>query len=193
MVTNSPIATKRFKATTLDGLRKEDLKRELEYQLDEAKKNQKLKHPNVITLLHVIQSEEEVCLIFPLMEYSLISEIYDDGYEYSFQRTRDVMKMLLTGLHYIHEQHLIHRDLKPDNILVDHKGCIKIADFGLSTEFSDGEYFMAHCGTEPYMAPEIFLKFGYTASVDIWVRALFSSVLLNKYFHSFCSGFVLCF
>lgn len=81
--------------------------------------------------------------------------------------------MILSGLAHMHHQNITHRDLKPANILVDGNSIIKIADFGLSTEFVSGRTLTAEYGTEQYIAPGMFLRRGYTESVDIWVSVVF--------------------
>lgn len=166
-------------------LSREELKCELRNQREEAAFNQKLDHQNIINILHIVDRPEEVCIALPLMQHSLNDEIEDMNYAYTHNRAKQIMTMLLNGLNYMHEKHLMHRDLKPDNILVDLDGSIKIADFGLTLELDDNLYYMEVCGTKPYMAPEIFLKFGYTALVDIWVSTLFSSFVefLNILIH----------
>lgn len=162
------IAVKAFK-TTLFGTLAQDFGREREKQLSEAKMIKMFDHPNVITLLHLIENKDEICLVFPLMMHSLEDEIYTDSYKYTQQRTKQVISMVLAGVKHIHERHIIHRDLKPGNILIDCDGQVKIADFGISTIFISGRNLKVICGTKPYMAPEIFLLFGYSESVDIWV------------------------
>lgn len=75
------------------------------------------------------------------------------------------------GLKYLHQRRVIHRDLKPDNILVDSNYYPHITDFGLSQYFEDYEPCIsqsAGCGTPTYMAPEIFAEESYTSKADIY-------------------------
>lgn len=113
--TNSSIAVKVFK-TTLFGTLTQDFGRERAKQLSEAKMIKKVDHPNVIRLLHLIENEDEICLVFPLMMHSPEDEIYNDSYKYAQQRTKQMISMVLAGVKHIHERHIIHRDLKPGNI-----------------------------------------------------------------------------
>lgn len=186
--TNLLVAVKIFKLTTFHLTN--DLGKERQKQLKEAKIIQKLDHPNVISILHLVNEPDEICLVFPLMVRSIEDEIKSTDYQYNQQRTKEVISMILSGLAHMHHNNIMHRDLKLANILVDGNSIIKIADFGLATEFVSGRSLTAECGTEQYMAPEMFLRRGYTESVDIWVsvlivmeKSLFSpKSLLNKGF-----------
>ena len=75
----------------------------------------------------------------------------------------------MSGLLYLHKKNIIHRDIKLDNILLDHNGGIKIGDFGVSKLWRYNEMMMEQCGTPAYIAPEILRDRGYRGGgVDIW-------------------------
>ena len=82
----------------------------------------------------------------------------------------DKFSQILAAVRYCHDtQNVIHRDLKPDNILFDCQYNIKIADFGLSEEFTPGEKLNTFCGTPEYMAPEVFKGQKFDGpKVDVW-------------------------
>lgn len=77
---------------------------------------------------------------------------------------------ILMGVKYLHDNNIIYRDLKPENVLLNKKGHIKLVDFGLSKimqQINDKAHSL--CGTPEYLAPEILLdKSGYDQSVDWW-------------------------
>ena len=76
---------------------------------------------------------------------------------------------LLDTLAYCHAHLVIHRDLKPDNILIDSKGNIKVNDFGLSNTMKPGALLTTYCGSPMYASPEIMRKKQYFGpEVDIW-------------------------
>lgn len=78
-------------------------------------------------------------------------------------------KQIIEALHYIHHKNIVHRDIKLDNILLDHNGNVKICDFGVSKLVKPGEKMMEQCGTPAYIAPEILLDRGYKGfGVDVW-------------------------
>lgn len=139
--------------------------------LKEARILSKAINENVVTLLHVVDKEQEICLIFPFAPTTLHEEIRHNKIEFTDERCKKVMAMLLSGLSYLHNMNIIHRDIKPNNVLMYSKDQLKICDFGLADDSAlDMKFFMDICGTTAYMAPEILLYIGYSKAVDIWVR-----------------------
>ena len=72
------------------------------------------------------------------------------------------------GLEYMQRKHYVYRDLKPENLLVDERGYVKIADFGFAKRLMPGERAYTLCGTPEYMAPELFKQTGHDKGVDWW-------------------------
>lgn len=80
------------------------------------------------------------------------------------------MKHIINAIAYIHNNNIVHRDVKLENILINDINdihSIKIIDFGLSSKFGNDIILHSTCGTPIYMAPEIFVNIMYTKSVDI--------------------------
>lgn len=131
-----------------------------------------LQMSNVTDMIEVIEDDT---IVFPYIHGDLFSEIYGVGSSYSDDRAGNVISMILSGLRHMHANKIIHRDMKPENILVTHDGEIKICDLGLAI-VADG-YQMALAGTQPYLAPEMLLKCGYSEKVDIWVSKISITLL----------------
>jgi serum/glucocorticoid-regulated kinase 2 len=73
------------------------------------------------------------------------------------------------AIEYLHKHNIIYRDLKPENVLIDSKGYIRIADFGLSkAKILTNQDAFSVCGTPEYLAPEILHREGHGKPVDWW-------------------------
>lgn len=103
------------------------------------------------------------------------------------QRRRDWVLFycaeILCALDTLHSRHIIYRDMKPDNIMIDYEGHIKLIDFGFSKRLSERSNFRTktNCGTIGYTAPEILLGLtsGYSFQVDIWSFGILLAELLS--------------
>lgn len=137
-----------------------------------------LKHPNIIRLYEVLDTTDWVLLV---MEFAKGGELKDfistkENQILSEHLACDILNATINGLEYCHRRKVIHRDLKLENILIDTKGTIKIADFGLSNTIQFGKKMNTSCGTPSYIAPEIVRgDFGKNseskssgAECDIW-------------------------
>jgi serum/glucocorticoid-regulated kinase 2 len=84
-------------------------------------------------------------------------------------QTRFYAAQMVLALEHLHEKDIVYRDLKPENVLIDQKGYIRITDFGLSRmNVTETNQAKSICGTPEYLAPEIVMKLGYGKAVDWW-------------------------
>ena len=89
--------------------------------------------------------------------------------KFSEDRARFYAAEIVLALEYLHAQNIIYRDLKPENVLLDREGHIRLTDFGLSKiKESKDELAYTICGTPEYLAPEVIIGKGYNREVDFW-------------------------
>ncbi|CAL8274403.1 unnamed protein product [Lota lota] len=130
-------------------------------------------HPNIIKLLDVCAKLKgrgmELGLVFEFVDQDLtsyLSKVPRTGLD--IDTIKDVMSQLLRGLDFLHSNLVVHRDLKPDNILISSRGEIKIADFGLARMYAYNIALTPGVVTLWYRAPEVLLSTTYMSSVDVW-------------------------
>ena len=127
----------------------------------------KLKHKNVIPLICGYYIERDTVMIaMPEMKGDLKSEIRRPVNYWSFKKKVGIMCEILDGLTYVHQEGIVHRDIKPDNILIGHHGEIMIADFGQTRELgSSRPDEVERLAVIPYKAPElVFRELGIKAN-----------------------------
>lgn len=126
------------------------------------------KHPFLINLHACFQTTEHVCFV---MEYACGGDLMLHIHTDIFNEPRAVFygACVVLGLEYLHENKIIYRDLKLDNLLLDREGYVKIADFGLCKEgMGFGDKTGTFCGTPEFLAPEVLTETSYTRAVDWW-------------------------
>ncbi|XAR57224.1 Mitogen-activated protein kinase kinase kinase [Bertholletia excelsa] len=142
--------------------------RELE---EEVKLLKNLSHPNIVRYLGTVREEESLNILLEFVPGGSISSLLGKFGSFPESVIRMYTKQLLLGLEYLHRNGIMHRDIKGANILVDNKGCIKLADFGASkkvVELATMTGAKSMKGTAYWMAPEVILQTGHNFSADIW-------------------------
>lgn len=109
------------------------------------------------SLRFAFQSQTKLYLISDFFNGGELFHYLSNG-RFSENRARFYAAEIAMALEYLHEQGIAYRDLKPENLLLDADGHIKITDFGLSKEGVEGNELHSLCGTPEYLAPEIILK-----------------------------------
>ncbi|KAL5537328.1 hypothetical protein UlMin_046114, partial [Ulmus minor] len=138
---------------------------------EEVKLLKNLNHPNIVGYLGTLRDEETVNILLEYVPGGSISSLLGKFGAFTEAVIRTYTKQLLLGLEYLHRNGIMHRDIKGANILVDAKGCIKLADFGASkqvVELATMTGAKSMRGTPYWMAPEVILQTGHTFSADIW-------------------------
>jgi len=123
----------------------------------------------VVNLAYAFEMKDALCLVLTIMEGGdLKFHIYNMGGEPGFpeDRSRFYACEIILGLGHLHKEGIVYRDCKPENILLDSKGHVRISDLGLAVEIPEGEAVRGRVGTVGYMAPEIIDNEKYTFSPD---------------------------
>lgn len=176
--TNREVAIKKIKIGTAqeaqDGVNRTALR--------EIKLLQELHHDNVIALLDVYGKDSSISLVFEIMETDLEQILHERKIWLSFAHIKSYILMTLKGLEYLHKSWILHRDLKPNNLLLDKNNILKIADFGLARTFGSPSRIYTHqVVTRWYRAPE--LLYGsrmYGTGVDIWAVGCILAELFRR-------------
>ncbi|KAJ8026220.1 Serine/threonine-protein kinase 32B [Holothuria leucospilota] len=134
---------------------------------------QQLEHPFLVNLWFTFQDEEDMFMVVDLLLGGDLRYHIQQGVKFDAERIKLYMCEIALALDYLQMECIIHRDIKPDNILLDEEGHVHITDFNIATILKDGTLATSMSGTKPYMAPEIFQTDqdehrGYDFAVDWW-------------------------
>ena len=128
-----------------------------------------LQHPFIMKLVKTFKTDSNIFFLLEYISGRTMSNYLNSRtmkqYQ-NFQETRFYMSILFVAVNYLNSRSICHRDLKPDNIIIDDRGYLKIIDFGNSVQLNGFTNTMT--GTPHYMAPEILLRGGYGFSCDYW-------------------------
>ncbi|KAI9352488.1 camp-dependent protein kinase [Zopfochytrium polystomum] len=135
--------------------------------------------PFIVNLLCTFQDEKN---IYMLLEYVVGGEVFSHlrrAGRFSNDMTRFYAAEIVLALEYLHSMDIIYRDLKPENLLLDELGHIKITDFGFAKKVEDRTWTL--CGTPEYLAPEIIQSKGHGKPVDWWALGILIFEMLAGY------------
>eukprot|EP00045_Choanoeca_perplexa_P022706 m.10658 g.10658 ORF g.10658 m.10658 type:complete len:292 (+) comp9643_c0_seq1:115-990(+) len=142
-----------------------------------------LDHPNIVRLIEVIHSENKLYLVFEYLDQDLKKHMDSAREGLAPRLVKSYMLQLLKGIDFCHARRVLHRDLKPQNLLINHDGFIKLADFGLARAFGIPVRAYTHeVVTLWYRAPEILLgQRQYACPVDMWsVGCIFAEMVTRR-------------
>eukprot|EP01130_Rhizamoeba_saxonica_P003821 TRINITY_DN1583_c0_g3_i2.p1 TRINITY_DN1583_c0_g3~~TRINITY_DN1583_c0_g3_i2.p1 ORF type:complete len:605 (-),score=123.16 TRINITY_DN1583_c0_g3_i2:142-1956(-) len=128
-------------------------------------------HPNIVEFIDGYLVNQKLWVVMELMDGGCLTDVLDEfrSIKMTEGQIAQVCKDSLLGLSYVHNQHRIHRDIKSDNILLNSKGEVKLADFGFSAQLTqDRAKRTSIIGTPYWMPPEMIQGEEYGTKVDIW-------------------------
>ncbi|GMH13798.1 hypothetical protein Nepgr_015639 [Nepenthes gracilis] len=128
-----------------------------------------LNHPNIVRIHEVIASKTKIYIVMEHVSGGQLSDKLSYAKRLSESEARKYFQQLIDAVEYCHCRGVYHRDLKPQNLLLDSKGNLKISDFGLSALQKPGTLLSTACGSPSYVAPELLRNKGYEgATADVW-------------------------
>jgi len=141
-----------------------------------------LNHENIVKLLDVVSTADKLHLVFEFLDQDLKKYI-DSVPQVHPNLVKSYMYQLVLGMHYCHSRRVLHRDLKPQNLLIDKEGVLKIADLGLARTFTIPLRQYTHeVVTLWYRAPEVLLGSKvYSTALDMWsIGCIFAELVNNR-------------
>ncbi|NWV69477.1 STK36 kinase, partial [Malurus elegans] len=138
-----------------------NLQREIEIVRD-------LHHPNIIQMLDSFETAKEVVVVTDYAEGELFQILEDDG-SLPEEQVQTIAAQLISALYYLHSHRILHRDMKPQNILLGKDGVVKLCDFGFARAMSIHTMVLTSIkGTPLYMSPELVEERPYDHTADLW-------------------------
>ncbi len=144
-----------------------------------------LKHRNLTDLMEVVTNPNSFFIVMEYLPHDLRALMDGMAQPFRSSEVKCLMLQLLAGVAFMHENWILHRDLKTSNLLMDNKGTLKIADFGLARSFGEPlKPLTPGVVTLWYRAPELLLggdRFAYSTAVDVWsCGCIFGEFLRNQ-------------
>ena len=179
VLTGRVVAIKSFNKSNLNS-NSENMKK-IKYETNLMKK---LNHPNITKILELFEDKEYILIIMEYINGGNLFSFLKKHRKVSEKTAKLLYRQIILGIKYMHEQGIVHRDIKLENILIDLNNNIKICDFGIGRVLSSPEQpLFDQCGTPMYIAPEILLcskEKGYKGfPVDIWSSGIVLYILLS--------------
>ncbi|XP_056430847.1 serine/threonine-protein kinase 32A isoform X1 [Hyla sarda] len=143
---------------------------------------QGLEHPFLVNLWYSFQDEEDMFMVVDLLLGGDLRYHLQQNIRFSEDSVKLFICEIAMALDYLQSKNIIHRDIKPDNILLDEQGHAHITDFNIATLVNQGTKITTVAGTKPYMAPEMFYPRGqicYSFGVDWWSLGVTAYELLR--------------
>ena len=126
-----------------------------------------VKHPFVVSLHYAFQSPERIYFVLDFVNGGELFYHLRKKVRFTESQIKFYAAELILALDHLHNMGFIYRDIKPENILLDGDGHVKLTDFGLSKAVGD-DSTNTLCGTAQYLAPEVILRKPYNKMVDWW-------------------------
>lgn len=145
-----------------------DVEKQLAALESEIRVMRRLHHPHVVTYLGANREGNSLRIYMEFVGGGTVGSVLARGGALPEELTRNYTAQLLEGLEYLHASHILHRDLKGDNLFLTEQGELKLGDFGQSKELADTLITQSVQGTPSFMSPEMIACSGYSFEADVW-------------------------
>ena len=146
--------------------------KQVEHVMNEKKILAMCDHPFLLQLAAAYQDSDELYMLLELALGGELFTILRERQKFDEPTSRFYGANVAAAFEYLHERKIVYRDLKPENLLLDGKGYLKVVDFGFAKIIVDRTWTL--CGTPEYLAPEIIRSKGHGKGVDWWALAILS-------------------
>jgi len=153
--------------------------KQVEHIMSEKSILAQVNHPFIVRLGGTMQDAKN---LYMMLEYVIGGELFSHlrkAGRFSNDTTRFYAGGIVVALQHLHSMDIVYRDLKPENLLLDEHGYIKVTDFGFAKKVEDRTWTL--CGTPEYLAPEIIQSKGHGKAVDWWALGILIYEMLAGY------------
>lgn len=148
--------------------------------LREVRMLKSLKHSNLVNLLEVFKRKRKLHLVFEYCDHTVLNELDAHPKGVDELLVKRIIWQVLQSINFCHQNKCIHRDVKPENILITKEGIIKLCDFGFARLLNPGDEYTDYVATRWYRAPELLVgDTQYGPPVDVWAIGCVFAELTN--------------